>query len=162
MKTFLLSSSSNPCVGPYQPRHEKTLDARAVLGGAAETAQPTVALDLVNQVLERALVLGWASLVFSKSASTLAPRRGGARPARCADVSTAKKHRAIRFVPCVEPRPLLKQFQAATGFEYRDDCFVSAAHRMNNLNFGRREILEEISPRSTIHPSTERTVSSHE
>lgn len=162
MKTFLLSASSNPRAGQYQPRREKTPGARAVLARAAEAAQPSLALDLVSQVLERALVLGWASLVFSKSASTLAPRRVGVKPARCAEVSTAKKRRAIRFVPCVEPQPLLKQIQAVTGFEYSDDCFVSAAHRMNNLNFGRREILEEISPRSTIHPSTERTVSSHE
>jgi hypothetical protein len=75
---------------------------------------------------------------------------------------SVKNHRQIYFVPCVKPHALIKQIAAATGLQCRDDCFFNAVHRMNKVNFTRREIPEEVSPRLTIHPSIERTLSSHE
>jgi hypothetical protein len=95
-----------------------------------------MASDLVALVFERSVVFGCGTLKNSRPVST--------------------------FPACAPVRPLLKQFAAATGLQCRDDCFFNAVYRMNKVNFTRREILEEVSPRLTIHPSIERTVSSHE
>jgi hypothetical protein len=99
--------------------------------------------DLVNLVLERSLVFGCGCVNNS-----------------CAAVDNFQP--APTFPACAPVRPLIKRIVAATGLQCRDDCFFNAVYRMNKVNFTRREILEEVSPRLTIHPSIERTVSSHE
>jgi hypothetical protein len=99
--------------------------------------------DLVTQVFERSMVFG------------------------CGDVnngvvSVNNFHHASTIPACAPVRPLLKQIVAATGLQCRDDRFFNAVYRMNKVNFTRREIVEEVSPCLTIHPSIERTVSNHE
>jgi hypothetical protein len=146
----------------------------------ASTLAQSAVSDLVNHVLERSLILG--CLTAPQPASTLLPRRSegtaglaaiasataaqGVNGSTCPAIATSaqriKKRREKYFVPCVEPQPLLKQIEAGTGVQRRDDCFFNAVQRMNKVNFTRREILEEVSPRVTIHPSIERTISSHE
>lgn len=113
---------------------------------AHATSEPQFhAPDLVSQVLERSLVLGcWDS--NASTVSRFLPRRRAVRSGKRFSVSTAnqsvKKHRRSDFVPCVEPSALLKEFEAATGLQCRDDCDFKAVHRMNN-EFTRREIFEE-------------------
>lgn len=145
MKTPILSfssssSSSNRAKGAR-------LSAQCVAGANPPSAarnRQSSAPDLVNQVLERSRVFGCGSV--NKSVNT---RVNNSRP-------------ALTFPACSPVRPLLKQIVAATGLQCRDDCFFNAVYRMNKVNFTRREILEEVSPRLTIHPSIERIVSSHE
>ena len=98
------------------------------------------ASDLVSLVLERSMVFGCGSV--NRNVNISQP--------------------VLTFPACAPVRPLLKRIVAATGLQCRDDCFFNAVYRMNKVYFTRREILEEVSPRSTIHPSIERTVSSHE
>jgi hypothetical protein len=132
---------------------------------APATSEPQFhAPDLVSQVLERSLVLGcWDS--NASSVSRFLPRRRAARAGKRFSVSTTsesvKKHRRSDFVPCVEPSALLKEFEAATGLQCRDDCYFNAVHRMK-MNLPAGKSLRKVSPRLTIHPSIERTVSSHE
>ena len=77
-------------------------------------------------------------------------------------MKTALSLKKMRFASCVPHRRLLKQLSAASGFIGAEKFFFVAVNRMNKVNFTRREILEEVSPRKLIHPSIERTVSSHE
>ena len=102
-------------------------------------ANRLAASDLVSLVLERSLVFGCGSVNNVNTSQPESP-----------------------FPACVAAQRLIKQTVAATGLRCRDDCFFNAVHRMNEVNFTRREIVEEVSPRLTIHPSIERTVSSHE
>jgi hypothetical protein len=104
---------------------------------AAQTA------DLVTQVLERSLVFGCGTVNNS--------------------VGSVNNSRPVSTIPaCTPVPPLIKRIVAATGLQCRDDRFFNAVYRMNKVNFTRREIVEEVSPCLTIHPSIERTVSSHE
>ena len=76
------------------------------------------------------------------------------------NMSVNNSQPTFTFPACTAVRRLFKV--AATGLQCRDKYFFSAVYRMKIVNFTRREILEEVSPRLTIHPSIERTVSSHE
>jgi hypothetical protein len=89
---------------------------------AAESVQPPAASDLVNHVLERSQVFGCG--IVNKSVN------------RNVNILQA----VLTFPACSPRRPLLKQFEAATGLQCREECFSSAVHRMNILNFTRREI----------------------
>jgi hypothetical protein len=100
------------------------------------------ASDLVSQVLERSQVFGCEAVKSVNNVNISQP------------VST--------FPACAPVRTLLKRIVAATGLQCRDDRFFNAVHRMNKVNFTRREIVEEVSPCLTIHPSIERTASNHE
>jgi hypothetical protein len=79
-------------------------------------------------------------------------------------MKTALPLKKMRFAACFPSYRLLKQSSAASGFKRPAKCFLDfdAVKRMKIVNFTRREILEEVSPRKLIHPSIERTVSSHE
>jgi hypothetical protein len=68
----------------------------------------------------------------------------------------------MRFVSCAASGLLLKQWLADRVLLVSDSSVFKLVKRINNLSFIRREILEEVSPRKLIHPSIERTVSSHE
>jgi len=68
----------------------------------------------------------------------------------------------MRFVSCAPRGRLLKQWQADRAVKSPASCVFKTVKRINKMNFTRREILEEVSPRNSIHPSIERTVSSHE
>jgi len=68
----------------------------------------------------------------------------------------------MRFASCAPRHRLLKQWQADRAVKSPDSCVFKTVKRFNKMNFTRREILEEVSPRKPIHPSIERTVSSHE
>jgi hypothetical protein len=67
----------------------------------------------------------------------------------------------IRFVSCVPRHPLLKRCLASRAAKSLASCVFNTVKK-NRMNFTRREILEEVSPRKLIHPSIERTASSHE
>jgi hypothetical protein len=68
----------------------------------------------------------------------------------------------MRFAPCVISLPLLNQWEASRGVISPASYVFKTVQRFNEMNFTRREILEEISPRQPIHTSIERTVSRHE
>jgi hypothetical protein len=68
----------------------------------------------------------------------------------------------MRFVSCVPRRRLLKQWVASRAAKSPDSSVFNTVKKIKILNFTRREILEEVSPRKPIHPSIERTASSHE
>jgi hypothetical protein len=68
----------------------------------------------------------------------------------------------MRFASCVARGRLLKQWQAGRAVKSPGSCVFKAVKSINKMNFTRREILEEVSPRKPIHPSIERIVSSHE
>lgn len=68
----------------------------------------------------------------------------------------------MRFDSCTARRRLLKQWQADRAAKSPASCVFKTVKRIDKMNFIRREILEEISQRNPIHPSIERTASSHE
>jgi hypothetical protein len=111
------------------PASNRRTDNRLNMRQAIGYSQSAVS-DLVSLVLERAQILGCCNSNVSQIAS--------------------------KFPACAPVRPLLKRIAAGTGPQCRDDCFFNAVHRMNKVNFTRREILEEVSPGITIHPSIER------
>jgi hypothetical protein len=66
----------------------------------------------------------------------------------------------MRFVSCAAGGLLLKQCVADRALISFDSSVFNAVKSINKLNFTRREILEEVSPRKPIHPSIERIVKS--
>jgi hypothetical protein len=68
----------------------------------------------------------------------------------------------MRFASCAARPRVLKQWQANRVLISPASCVFKIVSIIDKMNFTRREILEEISPRQPIHPSIERTVSSHE
>jgi hypothetical protein len=68
----------------------------------------------------------------------------------------------IRFASCAARDLLLKQCVVDRAQKSSDSCVFKTVKIIDKMNFTRREILEEVSPRKPIHPSIERTVSSHE
>jgi hypothetical protein len=71
----------------------------------------------------------------------------------------------MRFVSCTPRQRVLKQWSAVSVGVRPEQCFsrrVKRIDRLMNFTFTRHEIVEEVSLRQPIHPSTERTVSRHE